>query len=130
MTDMKEQDAGLVVTCVNPLYCPCANEGNLGETIRRHSNYENFEFTHSTASLSYYWRNCETITLSSWIKQCDHLFYAAGWRRNSVFHFRQQYRANLWGGTNTSSIQYLITESCITLIFVKHITLSPLRKEE
>jgi len=34
MTDMKEQDAGLVVTCVKPLYCPGANEGNLGETIR------------------------------------------------------------------------------------------------
>jgi len=38
------------------------------------------------------------------------------------------YRANLWGGSNTSSIQYLITEFCILIIFVKHTTLSPLRK--
>jgi len=27
MTDMKEQDAGLVATCVKPLYRPGANEG-------------------------------------------------------------------------------------------------------
>jgi len=32
MTDVNEQDMGLV-TCVQPLHCTGANEGNLGETI-------------------------------------------------------------------------------------------------
>jgi hypothetical protein len=30
---MKEQDTGLVVICVKPLYSPGAIEGNLGQTI-------------------------------------------------------------------------------------------------
>jgi hypothetical protein len=33
MTDMKQQDAGLLVTCVQPLYYPSGNDRNLGETI-------------------------------------------------------------------------------------------------
>jgi hypothetical protein len=33
MKDMKQQDAGLVVTCVQPLYYPSANERNIRETI-------------------------------------------------------------------------------------------------
>jgi len=50
MTDMKEEDAGLVVTCVKPLYCPGANKGKPRRLFtRRHSNNENFKFTHGTA---------------------------------------------------------------------------------
>jgi hypothetical protein len=126
---MKEQDAGLIVTCVKPLYSPGAIEGNHGETIYT-TTFELRKFRicwqHHVSQLLL--KNCEIIPLDSWIKQCDRLCYAAGWRKNSVFQLRQQYRANLWGRSNTSSIQYLVTGFCIILTFVKHTTLSPSRK--